>query len=90
MHGPDFSTECRKEAVLPSIGRYRIKHPTIALFHEDGRHIAHTVPAGAFITVDSAAFNGNRLVDVTWDNKKVLMFARDVRSRAERVDQASK
>jgi hypothetical protein len=69
---------------------YRMKHPTIALFYEDGRHIAHTVPAGALITVDSAAFNGNRLVDVTWNDKKVMMFAQDVRSRAERVAEASK
>jgi hypothetical protein len=63
---------------LPTIGQYRIKHPTIALFHEDGRHIARTVPAGALITVDSAAFDGNRLVDVTWDEKKVMMFAQHV------------
>jgi hypothetical protein len=72
------------------IGRYHIKHPTIALFHEDGRHIAHTVPAGAFITVDSAAFDGDRLVDVTWDSKKVMMFTQDLRSRAEQVRENSK
>jgi hypothetical protein len=75
---------------LPTIGRYRIKQPTIALFQEDGRHIAHTVPAGAFISVDSDAFDGKKLVDVTWNDKKVMMFAQDVRSRAERVNQASK
>jgi hypothetical protein len=74
---------------LPIV-RYRITHPTIALFHEDGRHIAHTVPAGAFITVDSAAFDDKRLVDVTWDDKKVMMFTQDVQSRAERVPKDSK
>ncbi len=33
------------------LGRYRITHPTIALFDEDGRHVAHTVPEGAIIKV---------------------------------------
>ena len=67
------------------IGRYRINSPTIALFHEDGRHVAHTVPAGAFINVDSAAFDGDKLVDVTWNGKKVMMFTQDLRSRSTAV-----
>lgn len=72
------------------LGRFRITHPTIALFHEDGRHVAHTVPEGAVIRVDSAAFDGDRLVDVTWDGKKVMMFTQDLRSRAEAVAEAPK
>jgi hypothetical protein len=39
---------------------------------QDGRHVAHTVPEGAVIRVDSAAFDGDRLVDVTSDGKKVI------------------
>jgi len=70
------------------LGRFRIKNPTIALFHEDGRHVAHTVPEGAVIRVDSAAFDGDKLVDVTWDGKKVMMFTQDLRSRAEAVTEA--
>jgi hypothetical protein len=67
------------------IGRYRITNPTLALFHEDGRHdVAHTVPTGAFITVDSA-FDGEKLVKVTWDGKTVMMFAADLRVRAKLV-----
>jgi hypothetical protein len=64
------------------IGRYHITHPTIALFHEDGHHVARTVPTGAIISVDSAAFDGDRLVDVTWDGKKVMMFTQDLRTRS--------
>jgi hypothetical protein len=84
-----LSTECRKRQSLP-IGRYRITNPTIALFHEDGRHIARTVPTGAFITIDSAAFDGNKLADVTWDDKKVMMFTQDLRARAKRAPEDSK
>jgi len=65
------------------LGRYRIASPTLALFLEDGRHVAHTVPAGAVILVDSAEFDGNKLTDVTWEGKRVMMFTQDLRSRAE-------
>jgi hypothetical protein len=64
------------------IGRYRITHPTIALFLEDGSHVARTVPSGTIVTVDSDAFDGDKLVNVTWDQKKVMMFTQDLRSRA--------
>ena len=65
------------------IGRYRITNPTLALFQEDGHHVAHTVPTGAFVTVDSAAFDGEKLVNVTWDGKTVMMFTQDLRLRSE-------
>jgi hypothetical protein len=67
------------------LGHFRITNPTIALFQEDGRHVAHTVPQGAIIRVDSAAFDGDKLVDVVWDGKRVMMFTQDLRSRAEAV-----
>jgi len=65
------------------IGRYRITNPTLALLQEDGHHVARTVPTGAFITVDSAAFGGEKLVNVTWDGKTVTMFTLDLRLRTE-------
>ncbi len=69
------------------LGRYRITQPTIALFEQEGRHVARTVPEGAIIKIDSAAFDGNKLVDVSWDNNKVMMFTQDLWSRALPVDQ---
>ena len=62
--------------------RYRITEPTIAMFEEDGRHISRLVPTGAIILVDGV-LDGNRLTDVVWDDKKVMMFTQDLRSRAE-------
>ena len=73
---------------MPSIGRYRLKSPTMALFLEEDRHVARTIPAGAFISIDHV--DGDRLVEVTWDDKKVLMFAQDVRSRGEKIGEISK
>jgi hypothetical protein len=64
-------------------GHYRIKNPTVALFEEEGRHVAHMVPAGAIINTNGAAFDGEKLVNVEWEGKTVMMFAQDLRSRAE-------
>ena len=71
------------------VGRYRITNATIAVFLEDGRHVAHTVPAGAIIAVDnvaSVAFDGEHLINVIWETRKVMMFAQDLRTRAWPVD----
>ena len=66
--------------------RYRITSSTIALFLEEGRHVARMVPAGSVITIDSEKFDGDKLVEVLWSEKKVMMFTQDIRSRGEKVD----
>ena len=66
--------------------KYRIMNPTIALFEEEGRHVAHTIPAGSIIEVEAGTFDGNKLVYVSWASKRVMMFAQDVRARGERLD----
>jgi len=71
------------------IARYYITNPTLALFEEGGRHVAHTVPTGTVITLDSKAFDGDKLVNVTWDGKTVMMFTQDLRLRAELVKETS-
>jgi len=68
------------------IERYRIDSPTIALFQEKGRHVTHTVPKGAIICTDGKPFYGNKLMEVLWDEKAVMMFAQDLRARGARID----
>jgi hypothetical protein len=65
--------------------QYRIKSSTIALFPEDGRQVAHMVPAGSVITVESKSFNGDKLIGVLWAEKDVMMFPQDIRARGEKV-----
>ena len=60
---------------------YRVKHPTLALFVEDGRHVARTIPAGACITVDSESIASEGLVNVAWGGKDAMMFTHDLHSR---------
>jgi hypothetical protein len=66
--------------------RYLICSPTIALFLEDGRHVAHLVPEGAMISFDGKTFNGNKLIEVTWAERIVMMFTQDLRTRGKKVD----
>jgi len=68
-------------------GKYRIKSPTIALFRENGRHVPRTVPEGTVVETSSLAFDGNKLVEVMWDGRKVRMFSQDILSRGERVQE---
>lgn len=66
--------------------KYRIKSPTIALYENIDHHVADLVPVGAIVRVDSSAFDGDKLVEVIWDGRSVMMFTQDLRRRAEAVD----
>ena len=66
-----------------SNGKYRITSPTLALFLEDGHHVARTIPQGTIVIVDCKTSDGDKLVNVTWEDKEVMMFAQDLRSRAK-------
>jgi hypothetical protein len=35
--------------------------------------------------IDEDLFNENQLVEVSWNGKKVMMFAQDVRARGEKI-----
>ena len=66
--------------------RYRIKDPTIAMSHDDGRGVAYTVSTGAVVEISNGSLDGDKLVEVIWDRKSVLMFTQDLRIRAERIE----
>ena len=68
-------------------GKYRIKSPTIALFPENGRQVPRAVPEGAVLEISGLAFDGNKLVEVIWDGRKVRMFSEDLLSRGEKVQE---
>ena len=66
--------------------KYRIKSPTIALFLEDGRHVAHMIPADSIVVVQAEELNGDRLIEVLWAEKLVMMFTQDIRTRGLKID----
>jgi hypothetical protein len=66
--------------------RYRINEPTIAMFEAEGKYVARTMASGTIVEVRGDAIDGNRLVDVIWDGRNVMMFTQDLRSRAESLE----
>jgi hypothetical protein len=66
---------------------YLIKSPTLGILSidDDGRRIPVTVPLNAIVKVQGGPLNGNRLVDVLWEGKTIMMFAQDIRSRGVEI-----
>ena len=66
--------------------RYRMKTPTLAIMAHDGQNTPITIPKGGEIQVVDGPLDGDRLVDVLWEYKPVMMFTTDIRERGERLD----
>ena len=65
--------------------RYRITGPTLAMFRDNEHNVVCTVLKGTLITVvDPKPFNGERLMEVEWDGRVVMMFTHDLRARSEK------
>jgi len=58
--------------------RFKLSAPTLALDTVDGKRIAVNVPGGDIIKVVSGPRHGDRMVDVLWEGRIVVMFADDV------------
>lgn len=64
---------------------YRITSPALVLFQENDRQVSQMIPKGTVVSFEGKSFNGDKLVEVLWDGKVVLMFTQDLRSRGERI-----
>jgi hypothetical protein len=71
-------------------GKFRITVPTLVLVPEGDLSVARTIPKGAIIRADSDAFQGRKLVEATWGEKTIMVFAQDLRSRTEPITESSK
>jgi hypothetical protein len=66
--------------------RYRITKNTIALLADDDGYVARQVAEGSCIRFDPHILLSRKvLVEVVWDDQKVLMFATDLKSMAVEV-----
>ena len=73
--------------MIPTRGqRYRLQTATLAIATVDGQHQPATVPAGAIVKLVDGPLDGNRLVDVAWDGKTVMMFTTDIRERCVKLE----
>ncbi|MGD1096007.1 MAG: hypothetical protein ABSB35_28945 [Bryobacteraceae bacterium] len=63
--------------------QFKMTTATIAVERPDDMTVFQ-VPAGASVTVLGQLL-GNRLVDVNWEGRSVMMFGRDLHEHAERI-----
>lgn len=70
--------------------RFRIVSSTLALIREGDRHVARMVPSGSIITLPAITIltpgtDGDKLIEVQWESEIVMMFAQDLKARAEPI-----
>jgi len=67
--------------------QFRISTPTVGIDRPgSGATLLH-IPAGSAVKVIGELPNADSLVAVEWNGRKVLMFARDLRDRAEPISE---
>ena len=66
---------------------YRLRRETHAVFTSQGSPAILTIPSGGIITVSQRPSLETGMVEVTWQNKVVKIFAADLDQRGERVNE---
>ena len=69
-----------------SVCKYLITQKTIARFLEEGRQVARAILEGSVIAGEGKALEEDKLVAVQYEEKTILLFAQDIRSRGEQID----
>jgi hypothetical protein len=61
--------------------RYRLARATVALFNETEGFVSRQLPGDVTISFDSddLLVKSHILIDVTWEDKMILMFASDLK-----------
>ena len=67
------------------LGRHRLNNSLLAMFAGVDGHEAITVPSGTVLELTAKKFNGDRLMEVFWDQRKLLMFTDDLKNTASPV-----
>lgn len=61
-------------------GLHRLNNPLLAMFAGVDGHEAITIPTGAVLDLTGKKFNGDRLMEVVWNERKFLMFTEDLKN----------
>ena len=61
--------------------RFKLRNPALAIEIVNGVCLRVTVPTRAILKVISGPVDGDQMVDVVWEDKRVRMFAVDLIAR---------
>jgi hypothetical protein len=65
--------------------RFRLERATLAVEAVDGKRLAVSLPAGTILKVISGPNNGDGMLKVLWEGRRVEMFAVDVDVRGTEI-----
>ena len=65
---------------------YRVRETALAILSTGGERIPVTLPINAILLLVDGPLDGNRLVDVTWEGKTLMMFTQDMRDRCDLIE----
>ena len=69
---------------------FRFKTPTLAISNmADGQRLPVTVPTDAIVQVIAELFDTNGMVEVLWQERRLMVFAKDVAERGKLVRSAA-
>jgi hypothetical protein len=68
---------------MPEDSFYRLRKPTLAIYYDsEGERRFVTIPVNSTIRLLDGCLEDSRLVKVSWDNRVVMLFAKDFDERA--------
>ena len=67
---------------------YRVRETALAILSIGRERVPVTLPINAILILIDGPLDGNRLVEVTWEGKTLMMFTQDMRDRCDLVEPA--
>ena len=65
--------------------RFKLRNSALAIENVNGVRLRVTVPTRAILKVISGSLDGDQMVDVLWEDKRVKMFAVDLIARRKEM-----
>ena len=65
--------------------RFKLRNPALAIEIVNGIRLRVTIPTRTILKVISGPIDGDQMVDVLWEGKRVRMFAVDLITRGTEI-----
>jgi hypothetical protein len=79
----------RREKAMLTGRRFKLERSTLSIGEVDGKRVAVTIPAGNTVKVIAGPRDGDRMIDVLWEGRMLVMFAIDLKQRGIELSQES-
>jgi hypothetical protein len=67
--------------------RFKLETTTLVIGEANGKRVAVEIPAGGVVKVVAGPRDGDRMIDVLWKGRTLVMFAIDLELRGTEVSE---